>query len=945
MHDNWERIQGLFLEAVELRPEERARFLDSACQGDAEVRREVESLLTHDSAGDQHIAEALGDTAHSLFESESLTGTRLGAWRVLQEIGRGGMGTVYLAARDDDQFHKRVALKVVKRGMDTAELLSSFRRERQILAHLDHPYIARLIDGGSTPQGQPFLVMEYVEGKSIDVYCREQTLDVEARCRLFLKVCEAVSYAHRKLVIHRDLKPSNILVTSDGSPKLLDFGVAKLLDPELGSASATTIQVGRLMTPDYASPEQVRGEPVGTASDVYALGAILYELLTGVKAQHMDTYSPAELERVICETEVLPPSERVAPSDLRLRRRLSGDLDNIVLMAMRKEPELRYSSVDLFAEDVDRYLNARPVKARRSSLIYRFGKYARRHRLSLAAASLAAVSLIAGTWAALSEARHARIEQRRAEARLSQMVELANRALFDVHGSIERLPGATEARRQLVKTTLEYLEKLSKDAGNDEHLRKALAAAYFRLGDLQGYPFAPNLGDTAGAIKSYESSAGLLEPLRHAHPDDAEAQRLWLETQERLANLLSQKGDNAGASKLLRNALPAAHALEHLPNADVDALQIQGKYYHLMAEMGSERDSNEALSYARRYLEIFSGLASRYPDRGDFVLEQSNGYELVGHILHVQGDPHGALENHLQCVSLREGLVKAHPNDVVYKRNLMIGYGHVGDMLGSPVAYNLGDSEGARLYYRKAADIGEELHNADAHDSTAKYDYAACLERLGMVDVPSSGVAESLADLQRSAGLLEELTVSDPNSIRYKMMLALTLEYEGRRLQSLSRYSEAVSTYRRSVTMADSILATDPANRAALSQLVASGRGMAMAMAMAGDRAGAIRQAQETMARAEAGLKAGPEKRSRERYVAESTIELGAVYETLAKQSPSSHKRQDWEAARSALNRATSELETLAPGPKPASIETSDLQRAQKLLAEADAHLTAASSH
>jgi serine/threonine protein kinase len=947
MNENWERVQSLFLQAVDLRPEERVRFLDRACSNDAKVRREVESLLAHDGAGEQHIAEALGDTAQSLFEAENLVGARLGAWRVLHEIGRGGMGTVYLAARDDDQFQKRVALKVVKRGMDTAELLSSFRRERQILAHLDHPYIARLIDGGSTPHGQPFLVMEYVEGKPIDIYCREETLDIEARCRLFLKVCQAVSYAHRKLVIHRDLKPGNILVTADGSPKLLDFGVAKLLDHELDSGSPTILQVGRLLTPEYASPEQVRGEPVGTSSDIYALGAILYEMLTGVKAQSMETYTPGELERVICDTEIAPPSQRIPPADIRLRKRLSGDLDNIVLKSMRKEPEHRYSSVDLFAEDLDHHLRARPVKARRPSLGYRLGKFARRNRLWLAAWSLVAVSMVTGTWAAFREAHRARIEQQRAEARLSQMVELANRALFDVHGSIERLPGATEARQQLVKTTLLYLEKLSNEAGSDERLRKALAAAYFRLGDLQGYPFKPNLGDSAGAITSYQTSAALVDPLRRGHPDDTEAQRLWLETQERLANLLNQRGDSAGASKVLRDALPAAEALEHLPHADVDAQRIQGMYYNLMAEMGSEHDSNMALPYARRYLEIFSRLASRYPDRADFILEQSNGYELVGHILHVSGDSNGALGNHLQCVSLREGLVKAHPNDVVYKRNLMIGYGHVGDMLGSPVANNLGDSEGARVYYHKAVSIGEELHNADPNDRTAMYDLAASLERLGMVDVAASGVPESLTSLQRSAGILEDLMANEPDSLRVKYMLSLTQEYEGRRLQRLGRYTDAITTYRRSITIADSILASDAASRIALSQLVASGRGMAMAMAMAGDRAGAIHQAGENIARAESAVNAGPEKRSRRRYVAESMIELGSVYEILGERSPTSRQKQDWEAARSALVRAIAELESLAAEGKPPTVEVADLQRARKLLADADAHVSAskASSH
>jgi len=259
MRENWERIQNLFLEALDLPPEQRGQFLEASCPGDAELRREVESLIAHDDTDDRQIAEALEDTAQSLFASEDVTGMRLGVWRVIKELGRGGMGTVYLACRADDQFQKHVAIKLVRRGMDTAEMLNRFRHERQILAHLDHAYIARLIDGGNTSQGQPFLVMEYVQGRPIDLYCRQDGLGIGARCRLFLKVCQAVSYAHRNLVVHRDLKPGNILVTADGSPKLLDFGVAKLLDPELDPERPTTVAAQRLMTPDYASPEQVRG--------------------------------------------------------------------------------------------------------------------------------------------------------------------------------------------------------------------------------------------------------------------------------------------------------------------------------------------------------------------------------------------------------------------------------------------------------------------------------------------------------------------------------------------------------------------------------------------------------------------------------------------------------------------------------------------------------------
>lgn len=938
MSENWERVQSLFLEAMDLRPEERAGFLDSACAGDADVRREVESLIAHDGTSEHLIAQALTDTAESLFKSEDVIGARLGPWRVIREIGRGGMGTVYLACRDDDQFRKHVAIKVVKWGMDTADVLNRFRHERQILAHLDHPYIARLIDGGNTSEGRPFLVMEYVQGRPIDVYCRQDALNVEARCRLFLKVCQAVSYAHRNLVIHRDLKPGNILVTADGSPKLLDFGVAKLLDTEIDPGLAPTIAGVRLITPDYASPEQVRGELVGAASDIYALGAILYELLAGVKAQRVESHSPAQLERIICDTEVAPPSTRVEPGNARLRKRLEGDLDNIVLMAMRKEPDQRYSSVDLFAKDVGRHLKGRTVTARPPSWTYRFGKFSRRHRLSLTFATLVIVSLVAGTWASLVQAHRARIERRRAEERLSQTVELVNHALFDVSDSIARLPGATDSRRRLVKSTLAYLEKVSQDAGNDERLRKALGAAYYRLGDLQGYPFAPNLGDTPGAMKSYRTGAEILDPLRRAHPTDAEVQLLWLQTQGRIAGLLSQTGDSDGASKLVQNALPVAEALARLPCADVDAEHMQGEFYSLLANAPARHDPTSALPSALRYLEISSKLATRFPDRSDFVLDQSDGYALVGRILSRQGDIHGALENFLKSVAIREELVKAHPNDVVYKRNLMIGYGHVGDTLGSPVVNNLGNSAGARDYYLKAVAIGEEIAKADQNDQTAKFDLAAGLQRLGMIDLSTPHSAESLAALQRSASILEGVVANDPKNMARKRVLALTLEYLGRSRESLGRYSAAINDFQRSLALADAILAVDPADRVALSQAFASGRGLATAMAVGGDRTGSLRQAQSTIARAQAALNEGKDTRNRQRYLEECTLELGSIYQILARQRSGSP--QDWVNARSALNRTISVLGEMTAGGKLTTIEATDLQKARTLLAKATKHLS-----
>jgi len=406
--DYWDRVEDLFLSVVDLPHSEREHLLDVACSGDSTLRTEIESLLASDRKNGAGIMAALETEAALLFDSP-VPGDRLGAYRIIYEIGRGGMGAVYLATRADDQYRKQVAIKVVKRGMDSDEVLSRFRHERQILAGLEHPHIARLIDGGTTPDGRPYFVMERVQGQPIDAFCREHNLGVESRLRLFVRVCEAVSYAHRALVVHRDLKPGNILVNAEGVPKLLDFGVAKLLSPGADPGlTSTGFRTGPL-TPEYASPEQVRGLPVTTATDVYALGAILYELLTGTRAQKMTTRTPAEIERVVCDTQALRPSHA------SLALQLDGDLDNIVWMAMRKERERRYQSVDQLAEDIERYLNGLPVMARQDSFAYRARKFVGRNRLAIAAGALVFGSLVAGLTVSVNQARQAEAARRVAE--------------------------------------------------------------------------------------------------------------------------------------------------------------------------------------------------------------------------------------------------------------------------------------------------------------------------------------------------------------------------------------------------------------------------------------------------------------------------------------------------------------------------------------------------
>ncbi len=410
--EGYQKIKRLFSAALDLDPAERRAFLDHASEGDASLKRAVEKLLLAHRESEEFIeAPAVAFVAESLLD-EAAENHRIGPYRVIREIGRGGMGTVYLAERDDDEYHKQVAIKVVRRGLDTEDILRRFRNERQILARLDHPNIARLLDGGTTEDGLPYFVMEYVEGLPVIEYCERNEISTTERLHLFRSVCSAVHYAHQNLVIHRDIKPGNILVTSDGTPKLLDFGIAKLLE-QTETAQATRTNL-RAMTPEYASPEQARGEAVTTASDIYSLGVLLYQLLTGHRPYRLKTSTMDEITRAICEQEAEKPSSiiRREKENQKLSRRLKGDLDNIVLKALRKEPERRYSSVEQFSEDIRRHTEGLPCLARKGTFAYRSAKFIRRNKVAVAAAALLLLTLVAGIVATFWQARRAERESR-----------------------------------------------------------------------------------------------------------------------------------------------------------------------------------------------------------------------------------------------------------------------------------------------------------------------------------------------------------------------------------------------------------------------------------------------------------------------------------------------------------------------------------------------------
>ena len=432
---DWNRVKELFQTALDLEPSLRAAFLAENCQNE-QIRKEVEALLRdyHDAGNflNDPILNRVweGPSIEGSFDSknpcapfttvseteavEPMAGRRLGAYKIVRRIGQGGMAAVFLATRADYEYQKQVAIKLVQPGLDSRELLSRFRNERQTLADLDHPNIVKLLDGGSTPDGLPFLVMDYVEGTPVDDYCDRHKLCVDDRLRLFSKVCEAVQYAHQKSIVHRDLKPSNILVTDDGTPKVLDFGIAKVLSPPSSDKALLLTQTRtRCMTPAYASPEQMRGNSITTATDVYSLGVVLYELLSGHRPYRLKENTPVEIERAICEQEPEPPSTAISrvESEItsngvpvtktpelvsetregapeKLRRHLRGDLDNIVLKALQKEPDRRYASVEELSQDIARHLAHLPVKARPATAIYRASRFIRRHKTEVGAAVL-----------------------------------------------------------------------------------------------------------------------------------------------------------------------------------------------------------------------------------------------------------------------------------------------------------------------------------------------------------------------------------------------------------------------------------------------------------------------------------------------------------------------------------------------------------------------------
>jgi len=675
-------------------------------------------------------------------------GTRLGPYEVVRELGHGGMGTVFLARRADDAFHKQVAVKVVRRGLDSEHVLERFEAERRILATLEHPSIARIIDAGSTSDGRPWFAMDFIEGRSLTEHCRATSPSVRARVELMREVCGVVQYAHSRLVVHRDLKPSNILVSADGAPHLLDFGLAKVLRDD-GDDGARTATQQRWLTPDYASPEQVRGERVTTASDVHGLGLLLHEVLTGTHPLRRD--SADDTLKAIVDTQPAPPSASLRASGAPNL----ADLDAIVLKALRKEPEGRYATAEALADDLGRWLEGLPVRAAKGSTRYQLARFLRRNRGAVLAVSAVFVSLISGLVATLWEARIARQQTALAQRRYAELRQLASTALFEIHDAVREVPGNTVASALIVKRSTEYLDRLAADAGDDPELLRELARAWSRLGlSLSASSGGGVVGDSAGARQSLERALELQQKLiAKAGVDDDWRELAKIEM--RLSDVLLTLGKSDEALVQARNSVAAA--LKDPSPERPTRTQLAGSYQTLAFVLEAREAHGEALEAVRAGRAVLQELSVRIP--GDADLESSIIASLrqEGAVLTASDQLDSARTVLEAAVDAGTKLAEAHPTRV-FRRNLSLAENSLGNVL-----HELKDYAAALVHYERSLALRSALLAEDPRDAdagwlvlAANYERAECLEHLERFD-------EGLADADAVNAAAVQLAAKDPN--------------------------------------------------------------------------------------------------------------------------------------------------------------------------------------
>ena len=650
------------------------------------------------------------------------------------------MGVVYLAERDDGDYRQQVAVKVVKSGPHAADFVRRFRRERQVLAELQHPNIARLIDSGATAGGQLYYVLEYVDGLPVTTYARDHRLTLRQRLQIFRLICSAVTHAHRKLIIHGDIKPGNILVTADGTPKLLDFGLARVFQNTPGAEQTPNSTVA-MLTPEYASPEQVRGERLTTATDIYSLGVLLCELLCGHSPYPVKEHSPLEIYRAICEQEPVRPSSIVrkrAGSEAAAVRpqELKGDLDN-VLMALRKETEQRYGSVEELERDIQRHVAGFPVRASRGSSIYRCRKFIVRHSWGVVAAltgALLASAAAAVIWWQGWQARQ----------RFNDLRQLAHAVVFDLHDAIQDLPGSTSARRLLVERALVYLRTLDASGGKNRELQMEIALAYDKIGQVQGSPGRANTGDLSGALRSFERARAILTALAHEGPKDLRTLDALALADEHQGDIHDQRGEMVLWRELRREATALRWQIARAnPGAPgYRAAALWNEAYNLS---GDNRYPEAAVAYERALTANLEAVAA---DPGNAGLRRTTAriHRNLATCYHETGRPLEALDQYRQALIIDQERVAAAPGDA--RARMELSWDHL--ETGWIQHERKRDPE-AEQSFALALGLQEQLATADPQNSLARLE-------IGQLNVTAAPACEGAGHRQRAIQYLQDAT-------------------------------------------------------------------------------------------------------------------------------------------------------------------------------------------
>jgi tetratricopeptide (TPR) repeat protein len=746
------QVEAIFNEAYAASEDARRELIENRCAGNPELEAEVWSLLDACLAEEQ-MAVSRQQEPGTGREAQPET-RQIGPYLLDRLLGRGGMGAVYLAHRVDGQFEQKVAIKLIDLPLATAIFRNRFRRERQILAGLHHPYIARLLDGGVTSAGDLYLVMEYVDGVPIHNFCEEQKLNVPKRLTLFLRVCEAVQFAHQNFVVHRDLKPDNILVAEDGTPRLLDFGTAKLLSPsEAAPGSDLTREGYHTFTPQYASPEQVLGNPITTASDTYSLGVLLYLLLTGERPYELKELTTGEMLRVICEEPPRKPS--LAAGSVK---RLDPDLVAILEKSLRKEPQERYLTAEQLANDVRAFLEGHPVGARRGTLRYRSSKFAHRHWLALVGVAVLAVTLFAGIVGVLWQANVANEQRRKAEARSADLRQLSNSLLSELDEAIKELPGSTGAQKLLVTRVLEHLDRMAKDAQGDRQTQLDMVEAYTRLGNLQGNLYFQNLGDRSGGLESIDKAIALAAPLAQSGRD-RDAMRALAIAQVSRSEILFGTARTQDAVVSMQAATSIYDRLIAVSDASVQLLgDVASAYGILGDELGqpgisSLGDSAGALKAYRKSIELDERTLRIDPN----VLRAQRGLSIrqlkIGNI-EMATDPALALKDYQAALQRADKLPKAEQENLAMLRlRTML-------LLDEAKALvQMGEYFAADALFKEALQRFQHLSGADPQDMRSLSDLELVLnsEAEGFETAADPALATAGSDRRRNLVAAEKL--------------------------------------------------------------------------------------------------------------------------------------------------------------------------------------------